>query len=106
MNLFYTPEISGDLFTLDKEESNHLIRVLRMKENDIVRFTDGKGFFYECKIVEANPKKCMVSVENKFEGDDRRDCVLQIGIAPTKNNNRLEWFLEKATEIGIDTITP
>ncbi|HEY9115064.1 MAG TPA: RsmE family RNA methyltransferase, partial [Bacteroidales bacterium] len=47
-----------------------------------------------------------VSVENKFEGDDRRDCVLQIGIAPTKNNNRLEWFLEKATEIGIDTITP
>jgi len=106
MNLFYSPGISGKLFTLNSEESGHLIRVLRMKANDLVHFTDGKGFFYECIIVEANPKKCVVSVEKKYEGADRRNFLLQIGIAPTKNNNRFEWFLEKATEIGIDTITP
>lgn len=106
MNLFYAPEISGDLFTLDKEESNHLVRVLRMKENDVVHFTDGKGFFYDCLIVDANPKKCVVSVENKYEGSHRRNFFLQIAIAPTKNNARFEWFLEKSTEIGIDTVTP
>jgi 16S rRNA (uracil1498-N3)-methyltransferase len=106
MNLFYASEISGELFTLDKEESNHLVRVLRMTENELVHFTDGKGFFYECKIVDANPKKCVVSIEKKYEGSDHRNFFLQIGIAPTKNNARFEWFLEKSTEIGIDTITP
>lgn len=106
MNLFYAPEISGELFTLDKEESNHLIRVLRMKTNDEVHFTDGKGFFYECKIADANPRKCVVSIEKKYEGNSHRNFFLQIGIAPTKNNTRFEWFLEKSTEIGIDTITP
>lgn len=106
MNLFYAPEISGELFTLDKEESNHLVRVLRMKTNDVVHFTDGKGFFYDCKIVDANPRKCVVSIEKKYEGKGRNKFFLQIGIAPTKNNTRFEWFLEKSTEIGIDTITP
>jgi 16S rRNA (uracil1498-N3)-methyltransferase len=106
MNLFYAPEISGNLFTLNKEESNHLVRVLRIKEDDLVHFTDGKGHFYDCKIIDANPKKCVVSVEKKIEGDDQRPFFLNIGIAPTKNNTRFEWFLEKSTEIGIDTITP
>lgn len=106
MNLFYAPEISGQLFTLDKDESGHLIRVLRMKTNDIVHFTDGKGFFYQSKIVEANPKKCVLAIEKKYQGTDNRNYFLQIGIAPTKSNSRFEWFLEKATEIGIDKITP
>ena len=106
MNLFYAPEISEGLFTIDKEESAHLVRVLRIKANDLVHFTDGKGFFYECKIVDANPKKCTVLVEKKYEGKGKRNFFLQIGIAPTKNISRFEWFLEKSTEIGIDTITP
>lgn len=106
MNLFYAPDITDGLFTLDKEESNHLARVLRMNSGDKVQFTDGKGFFYDCTIVDSHPNKSVVSVDKKYKGNDRRNYFLKIGIAPTKNNNRFEWFLEKSTEIGIDTITP
>lgn len=106
MNLFYAPDINDDFFSLNTEESKHIVRVLRMKQGDTIRFTDGRGYFYDCKIIDANPRACQLKVNEKFEGTDHRPFHLQIAIAPTKNINRFEWFLEKATEIGIDWITP
>ena len=106
MNLFYAPEITGDTHTLNREESKHIIRVLRKGIGDHIHFTDGKGYFYECKIDDANPNACRVKIENRSEDSVNRDFYLQIAIAPTKNITRLEWFLEKSTEIGIDKITP
>lgn len=106
MNLFYSTGIEGDTFTLNSEESRHIVRVLRMKDGDLVRFTDGKGYFYDCSITDANPRACHFKIIKKSKGDDRRSFKVQIGIAPTKNMSRFEWFLEKATEIGIDKISP
>ena len=106
MNLYYAPDISGDLYTMSAEESKHLVRVMRMKISDKVRFTDGVGYFYDYEIIDPNPKACQVSILAKHKGDDTRSWKLQMAVAPTKNISRFEWFLEKATELGIDTITP
>jgi len=106
MNLFYAPDIIEPYYQLTQEESKHLIRVLRHKAGDEVHFTDGKGYFYTCRIVDDSPKHCKVEVVAKQEGSDHRTYKLWMGVAPTKNISRFEWFLEKATEIGIDTIIP
>lgn len=106
MNLFYAPNIEGKYFTLDKEESKHIVKVLRKTEGEIIHFTNGKGLFFETQIISAIPSACEVEVLKSYEGDDKRDYQLHIAIAPTKNNDRTEWFLEKSTEIGIDEITP
>lgn len=106
MNLFYAPNINGQFYDLDKEESRHIVRVLRKTQGDTIHFTDGKGWFYETIISEIDSKSCTVEIINKYEGDDKRPYKVHIAIAPTKNNDRLEWFLEKSTEIGIDEITP
>ena len=106
MNLFYAPEINGQFYTLTEDESKHIIRVLRMKTGDTVFFTDGKGLFFECQISDANPKSCEVEIINEKPGEDKRSFFLQMAVAPTKNISRFEWFLEKATEIGVDRITP
>jgi 16S rRNA (uracil1498-N3)-methyltransferase len=106
MNLFYAPNINGQFYTLSEEESKHIIRVLRMKFGDTVFFTDGKGMFFECRITDANPKACEVEIIEQKPGEGGRPFYLHMAVAPTKNLNRFEWFLEKATEIGIDRITP
>lgn len=106
MNLFYAAEINGQFYTLSEEESKHIIRVLRMKLGDTVFFTDGKGIFFECRITDNNPKACEVEIIEQKPGADKRPFYLHMAVAPTKNLNRFEWFLEKATEIGIDRITP
>ncbi len=106
MNLFYSPNISEPISTLSEEESKHIIRVLRKSIGDTIFFTDGIGFIYTCSIIDPNPKRCVVEIIEKKEGEDKRDIFLHIAIAPTKNISRFEWFLEKSTEIGIDTITP
>lgn len=77
-----------------------------MKIGDILRFTDGKGMIYTCKILDDNVKHCEIEVLSFEPGKDKRSFYLQIAVAPTKNINRFEWFLEKATEIGIDRIIP
>lgn len=105
-NLFYAPDIIEPYYQLSEEESKHLIRVLRKGVGDKVFFTDGKGYFYTCRIIDNNPKHCKVEIIDKKEGDDHRSFKLWMGVAPTKNISRYEWFLEKATEIGIDTILP
>jgi 16S rRNA (uracil1498-N3)-methyltransferase len=108
MQLFYNSEISIETkqITFDKIESKHIVRVLRKKENDILKITNGKGYLFDVKISFANVKKCLADIIAVTEKKNPRNYYLHIAIAPTKNNDRMEWFLEKATEIGIDEITP
>jgi len=105
MNLFYCPEILTGQNFLDKEESAHAVRVLRMKEGDDLIIVDGKGGFYKARISDANPNQCSFKMTEKKENYGKRNFYLHIAIAPTKNFDRTEWFLEKSTEIGIDEIT-
>lgn len=93
-------------FTFDKDESRHLVKVLRKKEADTVYITDGHGNLFTTSITLANEKKCTVQVDKVEEKPKSRPYHLHIAIAPTKLNDRYEWFLEKAVEIGIDEITP
>lgn len=108
MQLFYNSEISIETkqITFDKIESKHIVRVLRKKENDILKITNGKGYLFDVRISFANDKKCLADIIAVTEKKNPRNYYLHIAIAPTKNNDRMEWFLEKATEIGIDEITP
>lgn len=108
MQLFYNSEISIETkqITFDKIESKHIVRVLRKKENDILKITNGKGYLFDVKISFANDKKCLADIIAVTEKKNPRNYYLHVAIAPTKNNDRMEWFLEKATEIGIDEITP
>lgn len=106
MHVFYTPDIQLDRYTLNEEESKHCSRVLRLTLGDIVYLIDGKGGFYQATIIELNKKNVVLKVISKQTEYGKRNHYLHIAIAPTKNIDRLEWFLEKATEIGIDEITP
>lgn len=105
MHLFYTPDITSDIYTLNEEESKHSIRVLRLRIGDPVILIDGVGGWYEAVIKDDNPKNCKVSILETKKEFGKRDLRLHIAIAPTKNMDRLEWFTEKATEMGIDEIT-
>lgn len=106
MHVFYTPDISSNIYTLNEEESKHCSKVLRLTKGDKIHLIDGKGGLYKAEIIEAGKKNVQLQVlETKLEFG-KRNHHLHIAIAPTKNIDRLEWFLEKATEIGIDEITP
>lgn len=107
MNLFYNPEVDQNSreITFDKEESRHILKVLRLKEGDPFKITNGKGVFFDVEIIDANPKHCTVKVMST-ELIDSPTYKLHLAVAPTKLNDRFEWFLEKATEIGISEITP
>ena len=104
--LFYTPDIQGLQYALSEEESAHAVRVLRLKVGDGITMTDGKGGWYGARIVEAHPERCETEITEQRTEYGKRPYRLHIGIAPTKNMDRFEWFIEKATEIGIDEITP
>jgi len=104
MHLFYTPDISQPEYTLNEEESKHCIRVLRLGVGDKIILLDGKGGWYECEIISDHPKRCGIKILNEQKEVGKRAYHLQLAIAPTKNMDRLEWFAEKATEIGIDGI--
>lgn len=108
MQLFYNKNISVETqqIIFDKEESRHIVRVLRKKENDILYITNGNNILFTAQIIIANDKKCTAKIIDSETKENLRDYYLHVAIAPTKNNDRFEWFLEKATEIGIDEITP
>ena len=106
MQLFYIPNISGKEVILNETESKHAIRVLRLAEGNRVQLIDGNGGFYEAVISDAHPKKCKLLITDSTQEFEKRNFKLHIAIAPTKNIDRFEWFLEKCTEIGIDEITP
>lgn len=106
MHIFYTPDIAGDSYTLNEEESKHCVRVLRLGVGAVVKLVDGKGGFYTAEITSDNPKKVGLSILEVQSEYHKRNHYLHIAVAPTKNIDRIEWFLEKATELGIDEITP
>jgi 16S rRNA (uracil1498-N3)-methyltransferase len=105
MELFYSPAIKGEIFTLETEESKHIVKVLRKKNGDRFHITDGLGHLFEVQIIDDRPKACVVRILSTLQ-EQAKQSRLHIAIAPTKNTNRTEWFLEKSTEIGIDKITP
>lgn len=108
MQLFYNPTITKNTqqVTFDKTESRHIVRVLRKKEGDLVFITNGLGYLFTAKIILANDKKCLVEIIQSENKPNTKNYFLHIAIAPTKLNDRFEWFLEKSTEIGVDEITP
>ena len=107
MQLFYNPDIdeSTERFSFDKEESRHIIKVLRKKDSDILHVTNGSGLLFETQITLASDNKCIVEVIS-IKKSPVPKFRLHLAVAPTKMNDRFEWFLEKATEIGIQEITP
>lgn len=106
MNIFYTPDIIGEKYTLEESESKHCVRVLRYSKGDQLVMVDGKGGRYQAVITDPNPKRCAVEIFRAVPNFEKRNYRLHMAVAPTKNIDRFEWFLEKATEIGIDEITP
>tara|TARA_R110002050_G_scaffold116847_2_gene233368 strand:+ start:9168 stop:9872 length:705 start_codon:yes stop_codon:yes gene_type:complete len=107
MQLFYNPELDENTpkFTFPTEESKHIAKVLRKKEGDILHITNGKGFLFEAKILVPDIRKCTAEIIN-YTYQQQREPNLHLVVVPTKMNDRYEWFLEKATEIGVSEITP
>lgn len=106
MNLFYNPHIKGDVFNLDEKESKHSVRVLRLTVGDPVILVDGRGGWYEATIEDDHPKRCQLRIVSHTKDYKALSYGLHLAVSPTKNMDRFEWFLEKATEIGITEITP
>jgi len=106
MHIFYTPDILGNKYTLDENESKHCVRVLRLEKGDEITLVDGRGGFFTAEIADSNPKRCAVNVIKSELNFGLRNFQVHVAIAPTKNMERIEWFLEKVTEIGINRVTP
>lgn len=104
MNLFYQPAIPNGVHYLDTEESRHCAKVLRKKSGDSIQITDGKGRIYKATLTESKPDKCSFKIDSE-EKEKERSFHIHIAIAPTKNPDRTEWFVEKAIEIGVDEIS-
>lgn len=107
MQLFYNPDIAPDTnqFSFPKDESRHIVKVLRKKTGDLLNITNGKGYLFEAKLTIADQKNCVVNILNTTH-QAPKNYQLHLAVAPTKMNDRYEWFLEKATEIGVTSITP
>lgn len=107
MQLFYNASLDNSFkqFFFPSEESKHIVKVLRKKEGDILHITNGKGVLFDAEILLADPKKCMAQIISEERLVPKMYSV-HLAVAPTKMNERYEWFLEKATEIGVDEITP
>ncbi len=107
MQLFYNPDITENTteFSFNKEESKHIVKVLRKSVDQTLQITNGNGWLFTAQITAADIKKCVVQIMDK-KLQAKKNYSLHLAVAPTKMNDRYEWFLEKATEIGIDSITP
>ncbi|MCD4731589.1 MAG: 16S rRNA (uracil(1498)-N(3))-methyltransferase [Bacteroidales bacterium] len=106
MHLFYIPDISSEIQLLPPEESAHCIKVLRLQKGDTVYLTDGIGGLYQTTIIDDHAKRCILQIIESKKEEEKKEFKIHLAVAPTKNINRFEWFLEKATEIGMDKITP
>lgn len=106
MRVFYDANIKKGTkeFTLTEEESKHIVKVLRLKIGDELILLNGLGGRFECKIMDAHPKRCTVEIVHSIF-EERADTDIHIAIAPTKQMDRIEWFVEKATEIGVTHVT-
>lgn len=103
MQEFYAPDIDT-IPELPETESQHCVKVLRMKEGDEIGIIDGRGNRYRAEIVLAHPKRCGVKILEREPAPNFWKAQVHVAIAPTKNLDRIEWFAEKVTEIGIDSI--
>jgi 16S rRNA (uracil1498-N3)-methyltransferase len=104
MHIFYVLNISSSL--LSEEESLHAVKVLRLQAGDAIVVVDGTGGYHQARTTQPHPKRCAFEVIESIYDYGKRNYRLHIAIAPTKNIERFEWFIEKAVEIGVDTITP
>ena len=105
MHQFYSPDIKDNLI-LPESDSQHCVRVLRLKEGDMIEVVDGKGCKYICKITIAHSKKCAIEIIESVYSENHWGARIVLGVAPTKNNDRIEWMSEKMTELGVDEIIP
>ena len=106
MELFYSTDIDGRSLRLDQEESAHCVRVLRHRCGDTISVINGKGTLYRCRLALADAKGAEAEILEAHENFGTHPYNLTMAVCPTKNIDRYEWFVEKATEIGIDTIVP
>lgn len=104
MHIFYTPDIAVSP-ELPEEEARHCTRVLRLSQGDEIMLTDGKGYFYRAVIDRADNKRCAVVIKEQIFQEPLWEGHLHVAMAPTKNIDRVEWFVEKATEVGLDEIS-
>lgn len=105
MHQFFAPDIE-QTGMLSEDESLHCSRVLRLEKGAIIAVADGKGNRFVAKILVAHPKHTIIEILEKLHTSRNENNLIHIAIAPTKNKDRFEWFVEKATEIGVDIITP
>ena len=106
MELFYSKTISEGGRMLDADESGHCVRVLRHRRGDTIHVVDGHGMLYRCTIVDDDPRAVLFDIDEQIENYGTHDYWLRMAVCPPKNIDRFEWFAEKATEIGVDVITP
>ena len=106
MQLFYAADFTAPEYMLSEEESRHAVKVLRLEAGDTLHITDGRGNLYRCEVASAHQKHCLVRVVEHFEEFEKMPYNLTMAVAPTKNIDRYEWFLEKATEIGVTEFIP
>jgi 16S rRNA (uracil1498-N3)-methyltransferase len=105
MELYYSKQVEGNEARLDETESGHLARVMRHRPGDVISLTNGEGNLFEAVIVDASPKSAIVKLLQEIRSEAASP-LIHIAIAPTKNIDRFEWFLEKATELGVTEISP
>ena len=101
---FFAPDLNGPAYTLPEDESKHAVRVLRLQRGDAVELLDGRGGVFQAEVSDDNPKRCQLRVVGEQQVP-RRPYFVHVAVAPTKNLDRMEWLVEKATEIGIDRLS-
>lgn len=106
MELFYSDNVGGSSLTLTPEDSLHCARVLRHRTGDIINVIDGLGTMFECKVVSDNPRLVTADILSSTPQWHSHPYRLTMAVCPTKNNERFEWFVEKAVEVGVDAICP
>ncbi|MBP7408383.1 MAG: 16S rRNA (uracil(1498)-N(3))-methyltransferase [Flavobacteriales bacterium] len=106
MHLFYCPSLEVDLIELPEEEAHHATSVLRLKSGDRIGLLDGRGTRVEAELAEMGKRRCAAIVLDRTSFPAERTARIHLAVAPTKQMERFEWFVEKAVEVGVDRITP